>query len=94
MKNADIVKARIALAKLAHAYLPAPILMRLDPTLSAAEAVIDEAGTYPEDSEEGARYLAERADVPACAVPALPEIRMSWVDFDVLRGIVEFEEVG
>ena len=94
MKNADIVKARIALAKLAHADLPAPILMRLNPTLSAAEAVIDEAGTYPEGSEEGERYLAEDALIPKCRIPALPEIRMSWVDFDALRGIVEFEEVG
>lgn len=94
MKNADIVKARIALAKLANAELPVPILGMLDRTLSAAERVIDQAGEYPEGSEEGERYLAETALIPKCRIPALPEIRMSWVDLDTLRGIVEFEEVG
>ena len=94
MTNADIVKARIALAKLASAELPVPILGMLDRTLSAAERVIDQAGEYPEGSEEGERYLAEDALIPNCRIPALPEIRMSWVDFDVLRGIVTFEEVG
>ena len=94
MTNADIVKARIALARLANTELPAPILMMLDRTLSAAERVIDRAGEYPEGSEDGGRYLAEDALIPKCRIPALPEIRLSWVDFDVLRGIVDFEEVG
>lgn len=94
MKNADIVKARIALAKLANADIPAPILLKLDPTLSAAEDVINLAGEYEDNSEELALYLEGRANVPACIIPALPEIRMSWVDLDVLRGIVKFEEVG
>jgi hypothetical protein len=93
MKNADIVKARIALAKLANADVPAPLLMKLDPTLAAAEEVIKRA-EEAEGTDEKERYLSERAEVPVCAIPALPEIRMSWLDMDVLRGIVNFEEVG
>ena len=94
MTKNDVVKARVALAKLAHAELPAPILVMLDRTLSEAEDLIEEALAFPEGDEGAERYLAERADVPACRIPALPEIRMSWTDLDALRGIVEFEEVG
>lgn len=87
-----IFEARTALAKLANTELPGPILDRLGPTLDAAEPVITAVLRAGEGADEE-RLLAGDAEVPACRIPSLPEIRMTYLERKALRGLVDFEEV-
>lgn len=89
-----IIDARVGLAKLANTELPAPLLDKLAPTLDAADPVIGEwikAEAIPEAERD--RLENRETEIPACSLPSLPEIRMTYLERKALRGIVDFEEV-
>ena len=92
--NREIYAARLALAKIANADLPLPLIGRIAPLLAECESVIEKAMKHAEQGGEDLdRYLNGVRELPSCVMPVLPEIRMSYVDYKNLEGIVKFEEV-
>ena len=92
--NAKIYAARIALAKIANVDLPLPLIANIAPLLAECEGVIEQAMQIEtENGEEFERFMNGERELPACVLPILPEIRMSYVDYKSLDGIVKFEEV-
>ncbi len=94
--NKQIWEARIPLCKIANADLPLPLLLRIAPLLEECEPVIEKAEGLrgQENAEDFERYMGGMRELTPCAIPALPEFRMSYVEFKKLDGIVIFEEVG
>lgn len=97
MTNRQICEARIPLAKIANTDLPLPLVMQIAPLLAECEAVIEKAEAYRSadgGDEDFARYLYGEREMAPKTLPALPEFRMSYVEYKKLDGIVKFEEVG
>lgn len=92
--NKEIFEARIALAKIANADLPLPLIMNIAPIFEECEGVIEKAMRLESDEAEQERYLNGVRDLPSCVIPAMPEIRLSYVDYKSLEGIIKFEEVA
>ena len=90
--NRQIFEARVALARIANAELPLPVLALAVPLLDACEAVIEKAAGM--EGEDFARYMDGARELPECVLPMIPEIRMSYVEYKALDGLVKFEEVG
>lgn len=100
MENRKIDDARLGLAKLANAELPAPVVLLLAPTLDACARVLDDIRLMRESVDSGEygaekleAFLGEESEIPAARIPALPEIRLTYIDLDNLRGIVEMEVI-
>lgn len=92
--NAKIYAARIALAKIANVDLPLPLIAKIAPLLAKCESVIEKAmRNEAENGDEFERFMNGERELPACVLPILPEIRMSYVDYKSLEGIIQFEEV-
>lgn len=92
--NKEIFEARIALAKIANADLPLPLVAQIVPLFEECESVIEKAMRFGSDGAEQERYLSGTRELPPCVLPALPEIRLSYVDYKSLDGIIKFEEVA
>ena len=94
MTNKDIYAARIALAKIANVDLPLPLIAGIAPILEECESVIEKAMQYERESAENfERYMHGVREMRPCVLPVMPEIRMSYVDYKTLDGIIKFEEV-
>ena len=90
--NREIYAARYALAKIANADLPLPLIIGIAPTLAECEGVIEKAMRIAEQGgEELERYLGGVRELPTCVMPVMPEIRMSYIEFKSLEGIISFE---
>lgn len=92
--NREIYEARVALAKIANTDMPLQLIMQITPLLAECEGVIEKALQYEkQNGEDFERYMNGVRELPNCVLPALPQIRMSYVEYKSLGGIIQFEEV-
>lgn len=94
--NKQIYDARAALAKIANTDLPLPLILSIAPLLDACEPVIEKAEGIRgqvENDGEFERYMGSMRELPSCVIPALPEFRMSYVEYKALGRIATIEEV-